>query len=72
MKTREELQQLKDEIDELNQKLAALTEEELNEVIGGRGFIPSRRCTVADTCAVKDPSQCSLNVQHKVMCPRDK
>ena len=35
MKTKEELNALKEEIDVLNKKLADLTEEELGQVIGG-------------------------------------
>ena len=35
MKTKEELSALKNEVEALNQKLAELTDEELNEVSGG-------------------------------------
>ena len=37
MKTKEELNTLKAEVETLNQKLAELTEEELTQVIGGFG-----------------------------------
>ena len=36
MKTKEELEQIKNEYTELNKKLAELTEEELAQVSGGR------------------------------------
>ena len=36
MKTKEELNALKEEVETLNQKLAELTEEELAQVSGGR------------------------------------
>ena len=35
MKTKEELNALKEEVETLNKKLAELTEEELNQVTGG-------------------------------------
>lgn len=35
MKTKEELDELKNEIEELNKKLAELTDEELEQVTGG-------------------------------------
>ena len=37
MKTKEELNALKEEVETLNQKLAELTEEELGQVSGGIG-----------------------------------
>ena len=42
MKTKEELNTLRNEVETVNRKLAELTEEELNQVIGGTvsGFIP--------------------------------
>lgn len=39
MKTKEELNALKEEINSINQKLHELTEDELKQVIGGIGFI---------------------------------
>ncbi|MCQ2530379.1 MAG: hypothetical protein MJ086_03905 [Lachnospiraceae bacterium] len=41
MKTKEELQTLKEEVEALNKKLAELTEEELKQVAGGLIPIPS-------------------------------
>ena len=43
MKTKEDLEELKEEVESLNKKLAELTEDELKEVTGGvypgtRGF----------------------------------
>ena len=39
MKTKEELNALKEEVETLNEKLAELTEEELAQVAGGGGII---------------------------------
>ena len=39
MKTKEELNALKEEVETMNKKLAELTEEELAQVAGGAGFI---------------------------------
>ena len=41
MKTKEELNALKEEVETLNKKLHELTEEELAQVSGGRCFIVS-------------------------------
>ncbi len=38
MKTKEELNELKEEVETLNKKLAELTEEELAQVVGGAGW----------------------------------
>ena len=38
MKTKEELNALKEEVEALNKKLAELTEEELKQVTGGGAF----------------------------------
>ena len=40
MKTKEELKALKNEVEELNKKLADLTDDELEQVTGGDDFIP--------------------------------
>ena len=42
MKTKEELNALKEEVETLNQKLAELTDEELAQVAGG-GFVDDAR-----------------------------
>ena len=39
MKTKEELNALKEEVETLNKKLAELTDEELAQVSGGRGLV---------------------------------
>ena len=39
MKTKEELNALKEEVETVSKKLAELTEEELEQVSGGTGFI---------------------------------
>ena len=38
MKTKEELQALKDEAEALNKKLSELTDDEMEQVIGGTAF----------------------------------
>ena len=40
MKTKEELNALKEEVENLNKKLAELTEEELEQISGGDNSIP--------------------------------
>ena len=40
MKTKEELNALKEEVKALNRKLSELNEEELEQVIGGHGSLP--------------------------------
>ena len=42
MKTPEELKELKEEVETLNKKLAALSEEELEQVNGGLKLDPER------------------------------
>ena len=44
MKTKEELNALKEEVEALNKKLAELTEEELAQVIGGEGEEEEKIC----------------------------
>ena len=44
MKTKEELNALKEEVEALNKKLAELTEEELVQVIGGEGEEEKKIC----------------------------
>ena len=39
MKTKEELNALKEEVETVNKKLAELSEEELAEVVGGTSFV---------------------------------
>ncbi len=46
MKTEKELNELKEEIEKLNEKLATLTEEELAQVIGGNGIDGKFPCHV--------------------------
>ena len=48
MKTKEELNALKEEVETLNKKLAELTEEELAQVAGGNSGIPSKRCVILE------------------------
>ena len=49
MKTKEELNALKEEVEALNKKLAELTEEELKAVSGG-GFSPCSNCPHSRHC----------------------
>ena len=42
MKTKEELNALKEEVETLNKKLAELTEEELAQVSGGKDYSPQQ------------------------------
>ena len=51
MKTKEELNELKEEVENLNRKLAELTEEELAQVSGG-GKVIQARCAIL---RVSDP-----------------
>ena len=72
MKTKEELNALKEEVETLNMKLLELTGDELEEVMGGKGgFRPSVGCRNARTCIHSDPSKCSLYVKGMVVCPKE-
>ena len=42
MKTKEELNALKEEVETLNKKLAELTDEELAQVSGGKDYSPQQ------------------------------
>ena len=48
MKTKEELNKLKEELENMNKKLAELTDEELKQVTGGRGTLISDSDLVPD------------------------
>ena len=52
MKTKEELNALKEEVEALNTKLAVLTEEELTLISGGTGSVGSGMATVVGCDAV--------------------
>ena len=56
MKTKEELNALKEEVEALNKKLAELTEEELKAVAGG-GFSPCSNCPHSRHCD-STPEEC--------------
>ena len=56
MKTKEELNALKDEVETLNRKLAELTEEELKAVAGG-GFSLCSNCPHSRHCD-STPEEC--------------
>ncbi len=71
MKTKEELNALKEEVETLNKKLAELSEDELYEVTGGKGgFRPTVACRDALTCTRSDPSKCTRYVKNMFLCPR--
>ena len=44
MKTKEELNALKEEVEALNKKLAELTDEELAQIVGGSAFLCPMPC----------------------------
>ena len=46
MKTKEELNALKEEVETVSKKLAELTEEELAQVSGGRGLVCDKHALV--------------------------
>ena len=56
MKTKEELNALKEEVETLTRKLAELTEEELKAVAGG-GFSPCSNCPHSRHCD-STPEEC--------------
>ena len=60
MKTKEELNTLKDEVKALNAKLAELTKEELEQVSGGLGISVS-------TIVQAECMQCASLTRHKVV-----
>ncbi len=66
MKTQEELNALKKEVETLNRKLAELTEEELAQVIGGTGTNTSNVCEMTDSSGLplKDPNTAKEMVKY--------
>ena len=71
MKTKEELNALKEEVETLNKKLHELTDEELAQVSGGDGVyvppdmrLPGNYC-YDDCCGVHDKDSCGYT-----FCPR--
>ena len=48
MKTKEELNALKEEVEALNKKLAELTAEEMEQVTGGNSGIPTKSCPILE------------------------
>lgn len=53
MKTKEELNAIKEEVDALNKKLAELTEEELKQVTGGAVFTGADGLVSSDSVIVE-------------------
>lgn len=75
MKTAEELNALREEVETLNKKLAELTEDELKAVVGGHStpmeILP---CNISDTCTIDDPTKCDNHVDNNPFaffpCPK--
>ena len=75
MKTKEELNALKEEVETLNKKLAELTEDELKAVVGGHStpteILP---CRNSDTCTIDDPTKCDRHLDNNPFsfsfCPK--
>ena len=65
MKTKEELNALKKEVETLKAKLAELTEEELAQVTGGGGLRNNYICSAE--CDV-DPAACSVAKKNPLTC----
>ena len=61
MKTKEELNALKEEVETLNKKLAELTEEELNQVTGG-DYSPDGLCTYGQEDPVSYQNEQTIHI----------
>ena len=59
MKTAEELNALKEEVEALNKKLAELTEEEIAQVAGGAGYGSEFRCPNCWMDLIWDHNDCT-------------
>ena len=72
MKTKEELNALKEDAETLNKKLAELTEDELKPVTGGT-HVPARFCPHSSGCTTA-PADCSghsgTNHSSPFICPK--
>ena len=70
MKTKEELNALKAEVENLNKKLAELSEDELTQIAGGTG---SHQCPCASFCANNSKEECTYfnKVDSSVRCKYD-
>ena len=67
MKTEEELNALKEEVETLNKKLTELTEDEFSQVNGGAYFCPSGELTVR---TAEQPTARSENRKYRTLCKR--
>ena len=67
MKTIEELNALKEEVETLNNKLTEFTEDEFSQVNGGAYFCPSGELTVR---TAEQPSARSENRKYRTLCKR--
>ena len=65
MKTKEELNALKNEVEALNKKLAELTEEELEQVTGGEGKEPCPK-GLTEMVHCHDCLRCEHNEKHLI------
>ena len=72
MKTKEEMNALKEEVEPLNKKLSELTEEELKPVTGGT-HVTKRFCPHSSGCTTA-PADCSVhfgtNHSSPYICPK--
>ena len=53
MKTKEELNTINEEVEALNKKLAELSDEELEQVVGGNGQAPVLKAGKAEKDAIR-------------------
>ena len=70
MKTKEELNALKEEVETLNKKLAELTDEELAQVAGGSVEMEIRVCEECGTEFERDPYLMRLYPELCPVCSR--
>ena len=61
MKTKEELNAIKEEVENLNKELRELTEEELAQVTGGQGTIVQLADSIATTVTLFPPNSEELS-----------
>ena len=68
MKTKEELNALKEEVEALNKKLAELTDEELEQVVGGMYTTPPNRgkCPLCGGRLAQGAPMCSKRYPYPV------
>ena len=70
MKTKEELNELKEEVETLNKKLADLTEEELEQVAGGKRYGILTKCPYCGGNLENHPWYTEPGVYRCISCRR--